>query len=69
VALRDNLSSYCQGSGQKVNLDKSSVFFGLHCGQQVKNEVKNILGVASEVLQDTYLGIPTGIGRSTTVSF
>jgi ribonuclease HI len=68
-ALKDTLSIYCEGSGQKVNLDKSSVFFGLHCAEQVKLEVMNQLGVANETLQDTYLGMPTGIGRSPKVSF
>lgn len=69
VALKDTLSLYCQGSGQKINMDKSSIFFGLHCDNQVKLDVMNRLGVSNEALQETYLGMPTGIGHSPTVPF
>jgi hypothetical protein len=68
-ALKDTLHVYCQGSGQKINIDKSSIFFGLRCDGQVKADVMNQLGVSNEALQDTYLGMPTGIGRSPTGSF
>jgi hypothetical protein len=68
-ALKETLSLYCEGSGQKINMDKSSIFFGLHCNDQVKLDVMNCLGVANEALQETYLGMPTGIGRSPSVSF
>jgi hypothetical protein len=45
-------------------MDKSSVFFSLHCNTRVKESVTNRLGVTSEVLQDTYLGMLIGVGRS-----
>jgi hypothetical protein len=35
----------------------------------VKSDVMNRLGVLNEALQQTYLGMPTGIGRSSSVSF
>jgi hypothetical protein len=69
TALNDTLQLYCDGSGQKINHDKSSVFFGPHCEGGVKQSVKDRLGVQSEVLQDTYLGMPTDIGRSPTLAF
>jgi hypothetical protein len=69
AALQETLSLYCQGSGQKINMDKSSIFFGIHCDDQVKLDVMNRLGVINEALQETYLGMPTCIGRSPTVSF
>jgi hypothetical protein len=68
-ALKETLLLYCQGSGQKINIDKSSIFFGLHCDSQVKLDVMNRLGVNNEVLQETYLGMPTGVGRSPSGSF
>jgi hypothetical protein len=61
--LKDTLKT-CQ----KVNLDKSSVFFGNHCDDAIKNRVKNSLGVQSEILNDKYLGMPTS-GRSPTATF
>jgi hypothetical protein len=49
-ALKETLYLYCQGSGQKINIEKSSIFFGLHCDNQVKVDVMDRLGVLNEVL-------------------
>jgi hypothetical protein len=35
-AMKETLLVYCEGSGQKINMDKSSIFFGLHCEDQFK---------------------------------
>jgi hypothetical protein len=63
-ALQRTLETYCGGSGQKINLDKSSIFFGSHCPVAIKSLVKQKLNVESEALQETYLGMPTDVGRS-----
>jgi hypothetical protein len=68
-SLKDTLKTYYEGSGQKINLDKSSVFFGNHCNEVIKNRVKNTLEVDSEILNDKYLGMPTSVGRSPTATF
>jgi hypothetical protein len=68
-ALKVTLKTYCDGSGQKVNLDKSSVFFGNRCNDVVKNRVKDSMGVQSEILNERYLGMPTSVGRSPTATF
>jgi hypothetical protein len=68
-ALKDTLKTYCDGSGQKVNLDKSSIFFGNHCDALIEDRVKDNLGVQSEILNDFYLGMPTSVGRSPTATF
>lgn len=68
-ALKNTLNVYCQGSGQKINLDKSSVFLGPHCPDLVKDRVKTKLEVQSEELNDFYLGTPTSVGRSPTATF
>jgi hypothetical protein len=68
-ALKDTLKVYCEGSGQKINLEKSSVFFGRHCMDQVTTRVKDRLEVQSETLNDFYLGMPTSVGRSPTATF
>ncbi|KAK1678101.1 hypothetical protein QYE76_038949 [Lolium multiflorum] len=67
--LKSVLKSYCEASGQKVNLQKSSIFFGNKCQDSVKLMVKDKLEVSNEVFQDTYLGMPTEIVRATTASF
>jgi hypothetical protein len=43
-ALHQTLELYCQGSGQKINLDKSTIFFGNGCHEEVKEAVKLKLG-------------------------
>jgi hypothetical protein len=61
-ALKDALDTYCEASGQKINLLKSSIFFGKKCPDNVKTSMK--LEVNNEILHDTYLGMPTEIARS-----
>jgi hypothetical protein len=39
-ALKDTLKDYYDSSRQKINLEKSSVFFGQHCHDRVKENVK-----------------------------
>jgi hypothetical protein len=68
-ALQSTLQTYCEGSGQKINLDKSSLFFGSRCPVAIKNRVKQKLNVHSDAWQDFYLGMPTEIGRSPVRTF
>ena len=48
-ALKSALHTYCNGSGQKINLQKSSIFFGTHCDEQVKERVKRKIGVQDDL--------------------
>jgi hypothetical protein len=68
-ALKQVLHTYCEASGQKINLQKSSIFFGNHCPDDIKNRVKATLEVSNEIIQDSYLGMLTEIGRAATASF
>ena len=52
-----------------VNLQRSSVFFGKRCQENVKQMVKSLLEVNNECLHDTYLGMPTEIARAASSSF
>lgn len=67
--LDSTLNLFCQGSGQLINKDKSSIFFGNHCPTDVKHGVKARLGINNEVRQDTYLGMPTSVGCSPVATF
>jgi hypothetical protein len=58
------LETYSEGSGQKINLQKSSLFFGNSCPDDIKQRVKMSLNVQNEALQSTYLGMPTYVGQS-----
>jgi hypothetical protein len=64
LTLKEVLLAYESASGQKVNLQKSAIFFGDGCSQERKNELKQALGVTEEALGERYLGLPTVVGRS-----
>jgi hypothetical protein len=62
--LRDVLRTYEQCSGQIVNKQKSSIFLGKGCSDDVKTNLKNLIGISCEALSEKYLGLPTAVGRS-----
>nr|XP_040244223.1 uncharacterized protein LOC120963597 [Aegilops tauschii subsp. strangulata] len=62
-------SCVLKGSGQLVNKDKSSLFFGKHCPKHVKQRVKKLLGISNEALNDYYLGMPTELPVDTCEKF
>lgn len=67
--LESTLNLSCNGSGQLINKDKSSLFFGRCCPEGVKQRVKTRLGISNESFNDTYLGMPTEVGKSPTSIF
>ena len=62
--ISELLETYCNASGQRINNEKSSIFFSKRCPQTVKDEVKQILNVTNESLSERYLGMPTEVGQS-----
>jgi hypothetical protein len=58
------LDLYCMASGQRINRDKSSIFFSKGCPGSVKESVKTVLDVHCETLNEKYLGMPSDVGRS-----
>jgi ribonuclease HI len=63
------LDIYCQASGQRVNLDKSSVFFSKGCPMGIRTAMKERLKVQNESLSEKYLGMPSDVGRSVRGAF
>jgi hypothetical protein len=57
------LDKYCLASGQRINRDKSSIFFSKRCPADIKESVKTALDVHSETLNEKYLGMPSNVGR------
>ena len=63
------LCRYEEASSQKINTDKSSVFFSPNTSQDIKDEIFNILGPMQDSKHTKYLGLPSFIGRSKTQVF
>ena len=62
--LVDILNCYEVASGQKINTDKSSVFFSPNTPQGRKDCILNILGPMQDSRHNKYLGLPSIIGKS-----
>ena len=55
---------YEAASGQKINADKSSVFFSANTAEEKRNEILMILGPMQDSWHGKYLGLPSIIGKS-----
>lgn len=58
------LDLYRRASSQRVNLEKSSVFFGKGVPNEARIGVKTDLNVHSEAQSERYLGMPMEVGKS-----
>lgn len=61
---KDLSRRYCDASGQRINVDKSSIFFSKGVPENLRADVKNILEVQNESLSEKFLGLPTDVGKS-----
>ena len=62
--LKNILQQYEDSSGQKINTDKSSIFFSPNTSQETKEEILTYLGPMQDTRHTKYLGLPSFIGRS-----
>ena len=67
--LKETLSLYESALGQKINIDKSSIFFSPNTSQELKDDIINILGSMHYSNHTKYLGLPSIIGRSKKLVF
>ena len=58
------LKTYEKASGQCINFEKSSLFFGKKIPGNVKEPIKTTMGITNEGGMGKYLGIPEDISRS-----
>ena len=58
------LNRYEEASGQKINTDKSLVFFSPNTSQELRDGILNILGPMQDSRHNKYLGLPSIIGKS-----
>ena len=61
--LKYLLQKYEDASGQKINIDKSSIFFSPNTTPEVKEEIFATLGPMQDSRHSKYLGLPSFIGR------
>jgi hypothetical protein len=69
VEVKKVLQKYCYASGQRINMDKSSIFFSKGCQGDVREVIKVGLEVQRETLNEKYLGMPSDVGRSKNGAF
>ena len=62
--LKNILQQYEDSSGQKINTDKSSIFFSPNTSQEAKDEILTNLGPMQDTRHTRYLGLSSFIGRS-----
>ena len=62
--INEILQLYAEASGQCINMEKSSIFFNSNTNQQQHLTVKNLFGVREVQRFESYLGLPTLIGRA-----
>ncbi|CAN0883939.1 LINE-1 reverse transcriptase homolog [Linum grandiflorum] len=63
-SLKKLFTLYQVISGQKINFDKSAIYFSHNTPQTLQDFYGHILGVKSIGMQDKYLGIPSLVPRS-----
>ncbi|XP_074378563.1 uncharacterized protein LOC141720107 [Apium graveolens] len=64
--VQEILNKFEIASGQKINAEKSSVFYSCNTDDQTKNEVKSVLGFNEADEDTTYLGLPNTMMRKKT---
>ena len=62
--LCEILHKYKEATSQKINTEKSSVFFSKNTDEETRERVKEALGSMQNVQLGKYLGLPLMIGRS-----
>lgn len=63
------MSIYERASGQQINEDKTTLFFSASTREETQNEIKDALSLLVIRQYETYLGLPSMIGRSKYSSF
>jgi ribonuclease HI len=63
------LAVYEKASGQKLNLEKTSIFFSKGTSSEVKEHILSQAGVQASTCFESYLGLPAMVGRSKNRTF
>lgn len=63
------LDTYCQATRQRINYSKSSIYFSKGVPDTGRHDIKDILNVPNETLNEKYLGMPSDICSSKNGAF
>jgi hypothetical protein len=67
--LSSILKVYEEASGQKMNENKTAIFFSKNTTETDKEQIQGVAGIPTNHRYDTYLGLPALMGRSRTKAF
>ncbi|KAK9666078.1 hypothetical protein RND81_14G158900 [Saponaria officinalis] len=67
--VHDVITQYELASGQRINMQKSEIFFSPNTALPDRDDVQGILGAKIVASPDKYLGLPAIIERNKTVAF
>ena len=62
--ILDNLSVYERGLGQKINKDKTNIFFSANTQHDLQARIQQFLEVSAIRQYEKYLGLPVFVGRA-----
>jgi hypothetical protein len=62
--LKHILHIYEQASGQVINKEKSSILFSPNTSDHIRQQVRTILSISQEAMNERYLGLPVSVGKS-----
>ena len=57
------MNHYKEDLGQKVNKNKTAIFFITSTQESTRQEIKSVLGLQEITQHEKYLGLPTLVGR------
>ena len=67
--ILDILAIYERGQGQKINREKTNIFFSSNTPHEVQAQILQVLGVPAICHFEKYLGLSTLVGRAKKQSF
>ena len=67
--ILDVLSIYERGSSQKINRDKTCIFFSSNTEPELQTNIQHVLAIPAIRQYEKYLGMPAFVGRAKKQSF
>ncbi|KAL4347498.1 hypothetical protein GQ457_17G013380 [Hibiscus cannabinus] len=67
--LKEVLNIFTTSSGQRINFDKSTIFFSPNTSTAHRRKISSVLGISEVFDPDIYLGVPLKIGKNKTDTF